>query len=215
MKEDIFAKRLREAMEFNNMTQAELAQKSGLWPSAISDYLNNKYKAKQDKVAVLAKALNVSPSWLLGVGDDKESKADIDLESIPGIIPLKKVRRIPIIGTIACGSPIWAEENFEGYFLLDEKIDADFCVYAKGDSMKDIGIDEGDLIFLKKQSSIENGKVGAVLIDNEATLKKVFKTNDGLILQPCNAEYPPIIIDEEDHKDVLILGEMVGFYHNI
>lgn len=161
----------------------------------------------------IANAMNVDLDILLKMlspESDVILSSDIDIEKIPGIIPLHKSRRIPILGVIACGSPIWAEENIEGYFIIDNIIAADFSLYAKGDSMKDANINDGDLVFLRRTPDVDDGSIAAVLIDNEATLKKVYKTDNELILQPCNSSYKPLVITNE--HDVMILGEMVGVY---
>ena len=158
----------------------------------------------------LSKILNTTPAYLMGWEDEN---SDPILENIPGIITPVKKKKIPILGTIACGKPILAEENYDGYFMIDENLPySDFVLRAKGDSMIDANIHEGDLVFFRKQNDVDNGTIAAVLIEDEATLKRVNKSNDTLILQPCNTNYNPIIINKSDNKKVLILGQMVGVY---
>lgn len=158
----------------------------------------------------LSKILNTTPAYLMGWEDEN---SDPILENIPGIITPVKLKKIPILGTIACGNPILAEENYDGYFMIDENLPySDFILRAKGDSMIDANIHEGDLVFFRKQNDVDNGTIAAVLIEDEATLKRVNKSNDTLILQPCNTNYNPIIINKSDNKKVLILGQMVGVY---
>ena len=158
----------------------------------------------------LSKILNTTPAYLMGWEDEN---SDPILENIPGIITPVKLKKIPILGTIACGNPILAEENYDGYFMIDENLPySDFILRAKGDSMIDANIHEGDLVFFRKQNDVDNGTIAAVLIEDEATLKRVNKSNGTLILQPCNTNYNPIIINKSDNKKVLILGQMVGVY---
>lgn len=158
----------------------------------------------------LSKILNTTPAYLMGWEDEN---SDPILENIPGIITPVKLKKIPILGTIACGNPILAEQNYDGYFMIDENLPySDFVLKAKGDSMIDANIHEGDLVFFRKQNDVDNGTIAAVLIEDEATLKRVNKSNDTLILQPCNTNYNPIIINKSDNKKVLILGQMVGVY---
>lgn len=158
----------------------------------------------------LSKILNTTPAYLMGWEDEN---SDPILENIPGIITPVKLKKIPILGTIACGNPILAEENYDGYFMIDENLPySDFILRAKGDSMIDANIHKGDLVFFRKQNDVDNGTIAAVLIEDEATLKRVNKSNDTLILQPCNTNYNPIIINKSDNKKVLILGQMVGVY---
>lgn len=160
------------------------------------------------RIEELAKIYNVTPGYITGWEDD-----DVDLSKIPGIILPVKMKKIPILGTIACGEPIFAEENYEGYFMLDTNLPvADFVLKAKGDSMVEANIFDGDLVFFKKQSDVDNGSIAAVIIEDEATLKKVYKNENTLILQPCNSNYAPIVLSEDDHKNIRILGEMVGVY---
>ena len=211
-KKDTFANRLSQALSPRKMKQAELSKKSGIWASAISDYINGKYEAKQDKVDIIANTLNVDPAWLMGYDVNMERNY-LDFKNIPGIIPIKKLKKIPILGTIACGDPILAVENIDDYFSVDSDIvTGDFALRCKGNSMIEANIFEGDLVFFKETPIVENGQIAAVLIDDEATLKKIYKNESNLILQPCNSNYVPIVLSEDDHKNIRILGEMVGVY---
>lgn len=160
------------------------------------------------RIEELAKIYNVTPGYIMGWEDD-----DIDLSKVPGIILPVKMKKIPILGTIACGEPIFAEENYEGYFMLDSNLpEADFILKAKGDSMIDADIYEGDLVFFRRKSVVDNGTIAAVIIEDEATLKKVYKNEHNIVLQPCNSNYAPIVLSENDHKNIMVLGEMVGVY---
>lgn len=205
-----FPDRFREVIANKDITQTELSKITGITQSSISDWLNGKYLPKQDKIDILAKALDVSPAYLMGWEDD-----DIDLSKIPGLILPVHMKRIPILGTIACGKPIFADQNYDGYFMIDTNLpEADFVLKAKGDSMIEANIFEGDFVFFRKQRDVDNGTIAAVLIDEEATLKRVNKSNDMLILQPCNKNYEPLIYSKDDDKNIVILGQMVGVYSN-
>lgn len=201
-----FVKRFNKILNEKNITQTELSKLTGITQSSISDWARGKYLPRQDKVYILSKALKVSPSYLLGYDDDIQ-----DLSSIPGIIPVKAIKKIPILGSIVCGYPVWSAENYQGYYPSDPDIfAADFCLYADGDSMVDANIHDGDLVFFKKTPDVENGTIVAALIDGDATLKKFTKTNEAIILSPCNDTYHPIIINKDDGKEVRILGEMIA-----
>lgn len=205
-----FPDRFREVITNKDITQTELSKITGITQSSISDWLNGKYLPKQDKIDILAKALGVSPAYLMGWEDD-----DIDLSKIPGLIFPVQMKRIPILGTISCGKPIFADQNYDGYFMIDTNLpEADFVLKAKGDSMIEANIFEGDFVFFRKQRDVDNGTIAAVLIDEEATLKRVNKSNDVLILQPCNKNYEPLIYSKDDDKNIVILGQMVGVYSN-
>lgn len=119
----------------------------------------------------------------------------------------KNVKLIPLLGTIAAGTPILAEENIENYFNLDTSVKADFALKVKGDSMIDAGILEEDIAFIRKQESLESGEIGAILIEGEATLKKFYKQDGTIILQPENKAYKPMIYTNGNIK---ILGKLVA-----
>lgn len=189
----------------------ELGQLIGKNRATIYRYENNDIEnLPTTALEPLAKALGVSPSYLMGWN----SSDDVDLTKIKGIIPIKKLRRIPILGQIACGNPILAEENYIGYFTADDKyLDSDFCLYAKGDSMTGAEIDDGDLVFIKKQSDVDDGEIAAVLIDDEATLKRVYKIADKVQLRADNPHYPPIDLDGT--QSVIILGKATHVLHPV
>lgn len=184
------------------LSQEQLAAMTGYKDrTSIAKIEAGKVDLSQSKIIEFAKALDVSPSYLMGWN----SSDDVDLTKIKGIMPLKKLRRIPILGQIACGNPILAEENYIGYFTADDKyLDSDFCLYARGDSMTGAEIDDGDLVFIKKQSDVDDGEIAAVLIDDEATLKRVYKIADKVQLRADNPNYPPIDLDGT--QSVIILG---------
>ena len=184
------------------LSQEQLAAMTGYKDrTSIAKIEAGKVDLSQSKIIEFAKALDVTPSYLMGWN----SSDDVDLTKIKGIIPIKKLRRIPILGQIACGNPILAEENYIGYFTADDKyLDSDFCLYAKGDSMIGAEISDGDLVFIKKQSDVDDGEIAAVLIDDEATLKRVYKIADKVQLRADNPHYPPIDLDGT--QSVIILG---------
>lgn len=191
------------------ISQRELAKLTGINNSTISRYEKYQREFPVNDLPIFCKALNLKINEVLNVEPPK--KEEIDITKIPGIIPIKKIKRIPILGVIHCGEPIWAEENFEGYFSTDpELFMADFSLYATGDSMIDANIHEGDLVFFRKTPSPETGTIVAALIDDEAALKKYTKTDSALIFSPCNDKYNPIVITETTDKSVMILGEMVA-----
>lgn len=194
-----------------NLSYQDMSEKTGLSKSTLQRYITGDIRnLGLDKLEILAKALDVTPSYLMGWEDENK---DPILENIPGIITPVQMKRIPILGTIACGDPIFAQENYDGYFMIDKNLpEADFILKAKGDSMIEAHIFDGDLVFLRKTSDVDDGQIAAVLIDDEATLKRVSRDKDTVILQPCNKDYKPIIVQGNDNKQVLILGEMVGVY---
>lgn len=119
------------------------------------------------------------------------------------------VKRIPILGHVAAGEPIYATEEYGEYVTMGPDVRVDFCLRVKGDSMIDAGINDGDLVFVRQQPTVENGEIAVVLIDDEVTLKRVFFTGDGIILQSENRKYKPMYISREEFRDIRILGKAV------
>lgn len=129
------------------------------------------------------------------------------------LTPFSKLerKRVPIVGAIACGKPIYAEEQYGEYVLSD--IDADFALYCKGDSMVGARIHDGDLVFIRKQASVENGEIAAVVIEDDATLKRVYfyPEQQKLILSPENPSYEPLVFIGEELDAIHVLGKAVAF----
>lgn len=143
-------------------------------------------------------------SALYGVDMDAMISTDLELgEAQQG----KKIKRIPLLGTIAAGLPLLAEQNIEDHFYIDCKLGADFALRVKGDSMIGVHIYEGDLAFIRQQSTLENGEIGAILIEEEATLKKFYHEEGTIILQAENSRYAPIILK---NGHVRVLGKLVA-----
>lgn len=157
---------------------------------------------KTTKLAILAKTLDADPLWLVGIQDNPLM--------VPGVVPIPEGKKIPILGEIACGEPILAEENWAGE--VNGPSSADFCLRAKGDSMINARIFPGDLVFIKEQPDVENGEIAAVLIDGEATLKRVYKYDGRVELRPENPLYEVIQIEGDAIQDLRIMGKAVSFY---
>ena len=127
--------------------------------------------------------------------------------SLDQVSTTDKSKPIPLLGTIAAGIPVLAQENIEDYFNIDSKLKADFALRIKGDSMINAGIQEQDIVFIRKQDYLENGEIGAILIDGEATLKKFHNDNGTIVLQAENKAYAPMVYTNGDLK---ILGKLVA-----
>ena len=175
--------------------------------SAISRYFNRTREFPLNRADQFAKALGLETEYLLGVSMPSEDT--IENRPLPeNLKPITKVNRIPIVGSIAAGKPILATENIESYLLLGQEYKADFALNIKGDSMIDVGINDGDPALIIKDRPVTNGDIYAVLVDGEATLKKVYKNDDYLTLQPCNSKYEPIMVKKKD--DPYIIGKLSG-----
>lgn len=226
------ADRLKQIMDMRGLKQIDIinsaqpycdAYKIKLGRNDISQYLSGKVEPRQNKLYILAKALNVSEAWLMGYDvsmerkDDRDSRERLPLPS--NIIPITQVKRkkVPLLGDIACGQPIFADETKTEYVLADEKINADFCLKCHGDSMTGARINDGDIVFIRQQSMVDNGDIAAVIIDDEATLKRVYYyPNRGkLILNAENPKYAPFVFTGEELNQIRILGKAVAFQSSI
>ena len=116
---------------------------------------------------------------------------------------------LPLVGRIACGEPITAEENVEGYVSVPSAWRATFALICEGDSMEPT-VHDGDLVAIRSQKTVENGEMAAVRIGGEATLKRVYLFKDKLILQPENRAYAPIVKIGTEMNEVSIEGRAVG-----
>lgn len=208
---DIRTNRLNKAFKASGLSQSELCDKADINKGALSSYLSGRYFPKQIALEKLSSALNVSISYLMGFDtDDTTDKRDS--RPLPSNIMVPAGRQIPILGTICAGNGIHCEENFEGYFLVDRSIKADYCLRVKGDSMIDANIYDGDVAFLRKDFDFIDGEIYAVCYGAEesASLKKLYKVDNKMMLQPCNSDYTAEFVDSDD---VVIVGECIGTYH--
>lgn len=204
------SKRLLQLIEDNDISYGELSKKTNIPKSALQRYATGETeKIPITRIEVIAKALNTTAQFIMG-WDENESYNN-DIFSIPGINPIPKTYKRPRLGTIACGEPILAEENIEAYDDIPDSIKCDFTLICKGDSMVNARINDGDIVYIKQQSQVDNGEIAAVLIDNEATLKRVYIYEDKVVLQPENTKYPTFVYTKEDMNNIRILGKAVGF----
>jgi len=204
------SKRLLQLIEDNDISYGELSKKTNIPKSALQRYATGETeKIPITRIEVIAKALNTTAQFIMG-WDENESYNN-DIFSINGINPIPKTYKRPRLGTIACGEPILAEENIEAYDDIPDSIKCDFTLICKGDSMVNARINDGDIVYIKQQSQVDNGEIAAVLIDNEATLKRVYIYEDKVVLQPENTKYPPFVYTKEDMNNIRILGKAVGF----
>lgn len=193
----------------HGLTQEELGQKVGVQKSAIYKYETGLVvNLKRSMIEKLALALGVKPTYLMGLSDEETTIP-------PGFEPLPKTVKRPLVGAIACGEPITAEENIEDYVDVPEDAHCDFCLRCKGDSMIDAGIHDGDIVYIHIQPEVENGQIAAVRIDGEATLKRVFWDEQQQVLQlnPCNSSMSPMIFTGSVLETVHIEGKAVGYTH--
>ena len=198
--------KIKELRKKSRLSQKELSQKIGVAQSTLSTWENGVFEPDSKTLVVLADLFNVSVDYLLG----KEKDTSFNLNEMSNIITFDNFKRIPIIGTIACGEPILAEENIDGYTHIEDVIHADFGLRCKGDSMSPKFLD-GDIVLIRQQPMVENGQIAAVIIENEATLKRVYVDQDKIVLNPENLSFAPLVYQGEQMNTVRIIGLAVGY----
>ena len=196
--------RIRARRRALGLTLEDVAAATGTSRQTVQRYENGVIgNIPDERLEALARALSTTPAYLMG------------WEKTPPHPDLRPIRRraVPLLGKIACGEPIYAEEDFCGYELAGEGVDADFCLRASGDSMIGARIYDGDIVFVRSCDTVENGEIGVVVIGDEATLKRVYYDRAGqkLVLSPENPRYAPLVFTGEELATVKILGRAVAF----
>ena len=196
------------------LTVEELAHKMGYKDkSSISKIENGKADIPQSKIAAFADALETTPAYLMGWEEQTSPAASREPTVPPGFIPMPQMRKVPLVGSIACGTPILAQQNIDGSVDAPEDIRCDFALRCKGDSMIDAGIHDGDAVYIRIQPEVENGEIAAVRIGEEATLKRVYYDGTTLTLMPANAAFAPMVYTGPQLEEVHIEGRVVGWTH--
>lgn len=217
MKKATTSERLRYIISSCGIKQVEILQKCRpycerynvrLEKNDLSQYVSGKSEPRQDKLSILGLALDVSEAWLAGY--------DVPMKRNNNIVPIS-TQKVPLLGDIACGEPLLADETLEVYVEAGSSIRADFCLKAKGDSMINARIYDGDIVFIRKQDSVENGEIAAVIIGDEATLKRVFyyPEDSKLVLQAENSKYEPFVYIGEELNRIKILGKAIAFQSDV
>lgn len=189
-------------------SQEQLGAMIGVKRAAVQKWESGKVQnLKRETIKRLSDIFNVPPSTFV----DETSYSII----YDNIIPLPKTKMVPLVGTIACGTPILAEENIESMVSMPEHIHADFALRCKGDSMINARILDNDIVYIRKQETVENGEIAAVLIDNEATLKRFYRYGDTVVLRAENPTFKEIEYKNEELNDLKILGKAVYFLSKV
>lgn len=199
-------KRLRTDAQ---LSQAELGKIAGVTDKAVSTWEAGIKTPRMGAVEKMAAYFGVPKSAILD--DAYQSPAPVP----PGFEPLPKMVKRPLVGSIACGEPITAEENIEDYVDVPENVQCDFCLRCKGDSMIDAGIHDGDVVYIHITPQVENGQIAAVRIDGEATLKRVFwdESSQTLTLLAENRNFAPLVYTGSILETVHVEGRAVGYTH--
>lgn len=210
--------RLNQIMNERNLKQVDIIRLTEplfeeygekISKSDLSQYVSGRTEPGQKKLFILGKALNLNPSWLMGLDVPKEAE-EIEIQHLTNIIPIK-TKKVPLLGDIACGKPILCNQEYDLYIDVADDINADFCVRAKGDSMINARIFDGDIVFCREQPTVENGEIAVVIIDNEATLKRFYKYENAIELRAENPMQAPLNFSREEADDIRILGKAIAF----
>lgn len=204
-----FSERLRQLRTARALSQMDFSKQIGISKSSVNMYERGEREPGLETLERIADYFNVDMDYLLGK-TDIVNKSCWNFTS-SNIIPMPQMRKIPLLGAIACGAPILAEEHIEGEVDIPSHIHADFALTCKGDSMINARIFDGDIVYIRQQDTVESGEIAAVLIDSEATLKRVRLFDDHIALEPENPQYRPIVLWGEDMNTVRILGKAVAF----
>jgi repressor LexA len=217
------SERLKQLMAEGKLKQVDILEKCKPFcdkyditmnKSDISQYVSGKTEPGSKKLTILGLALGVTETWLMGYDVPKEREETL----ASNIIPLPETKKVPLLGTIACGEPILAVENVADYVDMDADTHADFALRCKGDSMINARIFDGDIVYIRKQETVENGEIAAVLVngmESEATLKRIYTSDDSIRLCAANPMYPDKIFEKENMNDVKIIGKAVAFLSSI
>lgn len=206
------AQKIKDLRISQNLTLEQVANEVGVGKSTVRKWETGMIaNMRRDKIASLAKALHTTPAYLMGWID--EPHREITVDNLFRI----ETKQFPLLGNIACGEPIFAEQNFEAYVEAGANVHADFCLRAKGDSMIGARIQDGDIVFIKKQEMVDDGEIAAVLIEDEATLKRVYYDEEAGVLQLFaeNPQYKTMRFSGEELDHIRIIGKAVAFQSDI
>ena len=202
--------RIKELRERKGLNMKEAAALLNMPYTTYVNYEKGLREPTSEVLILIADFFETSVDHLIG-------RDGAILEGVSNILPLPESRSYPLIGTIACGEPILAEENISEYIQFPGDIDADFCLRCKGDSMINARIYDGDIVFIRKQDQVETGEIAAVRIGDEATLKRVYYIpgSDRVTLRACNPLYPDMEFEGDTLNDMQIIGKAVNFLSSV
>ena len=206
-----FSNNLNRLMKQKGISQTDIIRDLKVNKSTISTWCNGSRLPRMDKVQQLADYLGVLKSDLI---EDK-SNPSIE-ERYDNLYKIDKIK-LPLLGKVACGEPIYADEDRESYVMVGTDVKADFCLRCQGDSMINARIHDGDIVFVRKQDIVDNGEIAVVIIDDEATLKRFYyyKDQNLVILKPENPKYEDIILTGEKLDEVKVIGKAVAFQSDV
>ncbi len=214
----MLSERIRELRKEKKMSLEQLAELIGTSRQTVHRYETGAISnIPSEKVEAMARALGTTPASLMGWDNDSAFSSFIIKDTGEDSLSPASTKRLPMLGNVACGEPIFASEEHGYYAKASSDVAADFCLTARGDSMINARIFDGDLLFVRKQESVDDGEIAVVLIDDEATVKRVyFNREDGILtLMPENPTYKPMRYTGSQLDRVRILGKVVSGQYKI
>lgn len=184
-----FGKRLRILMDEYGDTVYTLGEYLGVSPSTVSRYVSGVFLPKKTAVDAIARRYGMSMD--------------------------SGVRKIPLLGSVAAGVPLLAEQNEEGNVWAAESENVDFALKVKGSSMINAGIFDGDIVFVRKQNDVSDGEIAVVLVGDEATVKRVYRSGESVRLHPENADMNDIIYEGSELCEIKILGKVIFAHRKV
>lgn len=208
---DIFGIKLRMARKRAGLTQKQLAERIGALHNSVSQWECGISRPGQEMIRTLCSELDVTADFLLGIAPAPAQVTGVPV--MPNLISVM-TQRVPVLGDIAAGQPILARPHYDEYAAVDTELHCDFALRVAGDSMEPL-IFRDDLVFIQQTDDVDDGQIAAVIVDDAATLKRVYHTRDGLQLISENHRYPPMLFKPEDGYPVRILGRAVSFRRSL
>lgn len=199
-------KRILNLCEKKGISIYKMCKESGVKLQSLTELKSGRAKSLSSaNISKIASYFGVSSDYILDSNDSA-------LATYGNIFSIK-TKKVPLLGDIACGEPIYAEEQHGEYVLAADGLNADFCLRAKGDSMIGARIFDGDIVFCERCDTVDNGQVAVVIIEDEATLKRVYYYPESgkLVLNPENPAYEPLVYLGEELNQIRILGRAVAY----
>ena len=212
----MLSERIKELRKKRGLSLEQLAEMVGTSRQTVHRYETGAItNIPHEKIEALALALETTPSSLMGWDSDSKIPSLINMTATS--ISSASTKKLPLLGNVACGEPIFASEETGYYVRANADIAADFCLTARGDSMINARIFDGDLLFVRKQESVDDGEIAVVLIDDEATVKRVYlNREDGILtLMPENPTYKPMRYMGSQLDRIRILGKVISGQYKI
>lgn len=205
----IMAKNIQYYMDLYNKTRNDICQDLGIKYTTFADWIKANTYPRIDKIELMANYFNIEKSDLIEEHNKESVQSD---RPLPSNIILPAAHKLPIMGTICAGDGVVCEDDYQGTFIVDIDVKADYCLKVHGDSMIGANIYDGDIVFISKSYDFVQDQIYAIekLDYNEASLKRVTQDGDTLILNPCNPEYHAMVTN---YEEVRIIGRCVGVLH--